>query len=250
MATIMPGAEPFFYQNDRSDTACLLLHGFTAAPQEMRHLGEFLHGCGFTVHCPLLAGHGTDVRDLNATTWRDWHGSAYEGWCALHQSATQVFAIGLSLGAALALYLAAHVPLSGVVAMATPLVLDKRLLWLARALKYLRPYRKKGPSHINDPQALAARVAYDQTPTRSSEQALLCFRHLYAELPKIQTPVLLMHSRHDQTVEPATMPRIYERLGTKDKRMLWLENSGHIVTEDYDRQLVYATIRDFIEQHR
>jgi carboxylesterase len=56
-----------------------------------------------------------------------------------------------------------------------------------------------------------------------------------------------MHSRHDQSVDPASMPLIYQRLGTQEKRMVWLENSGHIVTEDYDRELVYRTIGDFVE---
>ena len=74
------------------------------------------------------------------------------------------------------------------------------------------------------------------------------FRELWVRLPGVSAPVLLMHSRHDQTVEPDTMPRIYGRLGSADRQMVWLENGGHIVTEDYDRMLVYGAIRDFCEQ--
>jgi carboxylesterase len=170
----------------------------------------------------------------------------YEAWQVLQNSHPRTFAIGLSLGGALSLYLAAKVPPSGVVAMATPLELNRRLLWLARVLKYVLPYRKKGPSNIRDRKALAARVAYDHQPTRSAEQALLFLRRLWTELPNVRAPVLLMHSRHDQSVDPSAMPRIYERLGTDDKRMVWLENSGHIVTEDYERQFVYQTIRSFV----
>ena len=129
--SVLPGAEPFFYPSPGPRISCLLLHGFTATPQEMRRLGQFLHGCGFTVSCPLLAGHGTDVRDLQATTWQDWYGSAYAAWSALQDSADPAFAIGLSLGGALALNLAAEVPLGGVVAMATPMLLDNRLLKIA-----------------------------------------------------------------------------------------------------------------------
>lgn len=34
-----------------------------------------------------------------------------------------------------------------------------------------------------------------------------------------------------------------------DNRMMWLENSGYIVTEDYEREVVYRAIDSFIEQH-
>ena len=247
MSNVMPGAEPFFHEG--SGVGCLLLHGFTSTPQEMRPLGQFLKDSGFTVHGVLLAGHGTRVEELHATHWRDWYHSAYEGWQALQSSCARVFVIGQSLGGALALHLAAHVPLAGVVALSTPLVTDVRLLWLARILKFVWPYRKKGLSNIHDPEALAARVAYRYTPNRSNEQVVLFLRHLSEDLPEVHTPALLMHSRHDQTVDPATMPRIFERLGAQDKQMIWLENSGHVVTVDYDRQLVYAAVEGFIAGH-
>ena len=247
MSNIMPGAEPFHYEG--GDAGCLLLHGFTGTPQEMRPLGQFLREKGFTVRGVLLAGHGTRVEELRATDWRDWYRSACEGWQALQGSCARVFVIGQSLGGSLALHLAAHVPVAGVVALAAPLVTDVKLLWLARALQYVWPYRKKGPSNIHDPRAAAERVRYEYTPNRSNEQAVLFFRHLYEDLPEVHVPALLMHARQDKTVDPATMPRLYARLGSEDKRMIWLENSGHVVTVDYERQLVYAAIEEFIAGH-
>ena len=122
--------------------------------------------------------------------------------------------------------MAAHVSLGGVVAMATPLVLDRKWLWLSRVLKRIKLYRKKGPSSIHDQDALAARVAYAYEPTRSLEQVLMFFRHLYDELPDVVVPTLLMHSRLDTTVDPTTMSRPHERLGTTNKQMVWLENGG------------------------
>ena len=42
-ALIVPGAEPFFFGVPPGDrVGCLLLHGFTAMPEEMRWLGESL----------------------------------------------------------------------------------------------------------------------------------------------------------------------------------------------------------------
>ena len=74
-------------------------------------------------------------------------------------------------------------------------------------------------------------------------------RHLNDNLPDVRVPVLLMHSRQDSTVEPQTMPRIYGRLGSDNKRMLWLDNNGHDVTADREREQVYQAIRELVEQH-
>jgi carboxylesterase len=95
----------------------------------------------------------------------------------------------------------------------------------------------------------ATRVRYDCNSTRSDEQAILFLRHLYEDLPEVHTPTLLMHARQDKTVDPATMPRIHARLGAEDKQMICLENSGHVVTVDYDRQLVCAAMERFIVGH-
>jgi len=45
---LIPTAEPFFYPGN--ETGCLLIHGFTGAPKEMRWLGEYLTGKGYNVH--------------------------------------------------------------------------------------------------------------------------------------------------------------------------------------------------------
>ncbi len=249
MSHIISGAEPFRFESPGALTACLLLHGLTATPQEMRRLGEFLRDAGVTAQAPLLAGHGTSVHDLRLCTWHDWYDSAFRSWQELQAHFPHVFAIGLSLGGALALYLATKVHVSGVVAMATPLVLDDRALWLARLAKYITPFRRKGLSHLLDPIALAQRIAYDHTPTHSFEQTLLLCRALDDRLSQIQSPTLLIHSRLDRTVSPMDTQRIFDRLGTPNKRILWLENSGHILTEDYERQVIYDVILRFVRDH-
>ena len=64
------GKASFFLSGSR--TGCLLLHGFTSTPAELRPLGEALHRAGYTVHAPLLPGHGTSPEDLLHITYCDW----------------------------------------------------------------------------------------------------------------------------------------------------------------------------------
>jgi carboxylesterase len=67
-------------------------------------------------------------------------------------------------------------------------------------------------------------------------------------LPKVSVPVLLIHSRADGGVPPENMQRIYDALGSTDKSMLWLENSGHVVTRDQEREKVFEAALAFVNR--
>src|SRR5436853_6116137 len=51
--------------------ACLLLHGLTGAPSEVRPIGEALAKAGMRAVGPLLPGHGTTPRALHHVGRRD-----------------------------------------------------------------------------------------------------------------------------------------------------------------------------------
>jgi carboxylesterase len=69
-----------------------------------------------------------------------------------------------------------------------------------------------------------------------------------AALPKISAPVLLIYSHNDPTVEPKEghAEQIYAALGNRDKQTLWVENSGHLITEDAERQRVFQAVAEFV----
>jgi len=45
-----------------------------------------------------------------------------------------------------------------------------------------------------------------------------------------------------------SMQRIYDRLGTKDKQMLWVEDGGHVITEEPTRATAFKAASDFIRR--
>ncbi len=158
VADATSAARAFFLPGGR--TGCLLLHGFTATPQELRFLGERLQGAGHSISGVQLAGHGTSIGDFEQRTWRDWYASASDGLRALRAHASQVVAVGQSMGALLALQLAADHPdeINGVALLSPALVLSRRWLgWVAPALRLLQPvlpqrYRllRKGESEFDE----------------------------------------------------------------------------------------------------
>lgn len=243
---IRSDTEPFFLE--RNGVGCLLIHDFTGTPAEMREMGEYLAGQGFTVYGVRLAGHGTTPEDMEKTNWHDWYASVYRGLMELRQSCNQIFVMGLSLGGALALYLAAHHRIDGLVAMSTPITTADWRLKYMRFLKYATRFVVNGPSDFHDPTAALRHISYDRTPTRCAESLAQFLSRLDADLPLVRAPVLLIHSRRDALVPPSNMPYIYERISSTDKEMFWLENSGHVVTEDGERLLVFERAYQFVYQ--
>jgi esterase/lipase len=70
-----------------------------------------------------------------------------------------------------------------------------------------------------------------------------------AALPKLQMPVLLIHSRDDDYVLPANMEMIFNGLvNTSDKEMIYITGSGHVITRDAARQQVFQHVLGFIRK--
>ena len=62
-------------------------------------------------------------------------------------------------------------------------------------------------------------------------------------------PALIIASREDHVVrEPANAEYIMANLGSKDKKMLWLENSYHVATLDNDAELIFEQAAEFIDK--
>ena len=255
MPQIIPTAEPFFLpgQGEAARIGCLVTHGFTGAPKEMRGLGEYLHRQGYTVCGIRLAGHATRPEDMVRSRWRDWLLSVEDGYNMLHSCTDQVFLLGLSMGGVLSLTAAARFPVNGVVAMSTPYELPALSLplWAVRFLSWFKPYISKGKvpgSGWFDPAAYAQHVAYPMNPVRSAVELSLLIEEMQAALPKVNVPVLLIHSRNDDYVFKDSMEQIYNCLGTNDKQMLWVEGGGHVITEEPTRELVFKAAAEFIER--
>jgi carboxylesterase len=245
----IPEAEPFFFRRGR--VGALLIHGFTSTPFEVRELGDHLADGGITVFGPTLAGHRTTPEELAKTSWRDWWAVVQAGIATVREVTDTVFAAGISAGAALALHAAAHHPdLAGVVALGTVIRLRgiDNPHWL-RLVARLHPFQaKRGGSSISDPMARARHPSYTRVPLRAAASLAEFLDHLWDDLPDVHQPVLMLHARHDSVAPPEDVAPALERLGSEHKSAVWIENSDHIITEDYSKEEVFARALAFIRE--
>ncbi len=243
---LLRGAEPFYFRGDR--IGCLLVHGFTGSPWEMRWLGERLAGDGRTVLGVRLAGHGTCPADMNDTRWPDWYASVAEGYGRLRGECEQVFVLGLSLGGALALRLALDAPLDGLVLMATPLHIRDWRITLFRPFQRWIPYWRMTPA-LPDESQRDAGLGYEYMPTICLVSMLEFFAQVQRELARVEPPTLLVYSRLDPVAGLSEMRFIAQRIGAAEKHSLTLERGGHVVCNDVERETVLDGIRGFVGAH-
>src|SRR5207245_4725127 len=99
-----------------------VVHGFTGSPQSLRGLAEAFAAAGFAVELPLLPGHGTTVQDMATTGWEDWSSAAEAAYQQLAQRCVRVVVAGLSMGGALAVWLAIRHPEVAGIAVVNPAI--------------------------------------------------------------------------------------------------------------------------------
>jgi len=243
-----PDPFPFFLEG--GPVGVLLIHGFTGSPPEMRLVGEYLHERGFTVSGPLLPGHGTTVDEMNRCRWTDWTGHAEQALADLCARCEKVFVGGLSMGSLLTLYLAAHHPdLAGIVLYSPATVVADRRIYLTPLLKHVvAKMPESGESDLTDPQAESRLWHYDETPVRAAHELLKLIRQVRRLLPRVTCPLLIIHSTGDTAIHPTSAAYTYDQVGSTDKKLVTLHNSGHCITVDSEWERVAEETYRFIQE--
>ena len=254
MPHIIPTAEPFFFLGDRSKPACLLIHGFTGTPKEMRWLGEYLNQQGYTCLGVRLAGHATTPEDMLASRWTDWTASVEDAYSLLRGVTDNIYFMGLSMGGVLALLMSTRLAVKGVVAFSTPNKLrdDARLKYI-ELISWFVPFlpKSKEPpgSGWFDKEAWKEHIAYPQNPVRSIGELNKLLREMQSALSNVKVPVMLIHSKDDYYVLPENMELIDAALvNASDKTKLYITGSGHVVTRDAARHQVFESALQFIQR--
>lgn len=245
---IQRSPEPFFYPGGK--TGILLIHGFTGTPSELRPMGQFFKEKGYTVHAPLLPGHGTSPEDMEKTTWRDWFQGVLDAYEKMRvQDLDHLFVAGLSMGGCLSLLLSTEREVDGVIPMCAPIYIRD---WRASFADWVRPFMRfkkraldssKRPAEIND-----YLVPYDRTPIRSVGELNRLIAKLRQRLSQVTVPALVIQACHDELVLEKSAQTIYDQIASEKKILSWYENSTHIITVDKERNRLFEEVHAFIQE--
>lgn len=243
---VWPDAQPFSFEGGK--TGVLVVHGFTGCTQSMLPLGKGLAEAGFTVIGPRLPGHGTSVKDMSTRKWTEWTGEAEKGLKELLGRCDRVFVTGLSMGGTITCFLgerydgkvAGLMPINAAVASLNP------LLPLTPLAKYVLKTIPGVGSDIKDPGQKES--CYDKVPVPAAAELYALMKVTRRDLAKITAPILVLSSREDHVVPTTNGLYIMQHVGSADKEQVWLENSYHVATIDYDKDLIIERCVDFIKR--
>jgi carboxylesterase len=244
--------QPFYFEGS-NERAVLLIHGWTTVPYELRRFGEYLNECGYTVKASLLRGHGTMAKDLENIKWKDWLEDLQKELNELKGKYGQVFVAGTSIGSCLALLLARNNPeISGLILMATPykLRLEKFVMPLAKFLVKFRKYNKKYyPPTFGVSTTITRLIAYKTYPIASAIETFFLIQEARKDLERISQPCFLLQSTSDHIVSRKSMEEIYNRIGSKVKKMEYIKRAYHTFISDIKNEHVFENILNFLDEN-
>ncbi|MDQ0011413.1 carboxylesterase [Luteibacter jiangsuensis] len=257
------------FQFEGGRDGVLLIHGLTGTPTEMRMVGKGLNRAGFTVVGVQLAGHCGSEDDLLATTWEDWYASVEAAANDLRGRVDRVFVAGLSMGALLALRLAAVRPgwIDGVGVYGATFRYDGwsigwtgRLSFLLPIFKRLgigrqRSFIEQPPYGIRDErlraQVSAAMFAGDSeaaglpgNPWHALAEMVKLSRDVRRRLPDVLAPCFIAHAADDDVASVANADLVARRVRGPIE-MLLLADSYHMITIDRERRTLIERSADF-----
>ncbi|RJP94381.1 MAG: alpha/beta fold hydrolase [Desulfobacteraceae bacterium] len=245
---------PFLIRGKRKDIGIVLVHGYMAAPLEVRALGHYLGGLGYRVFAPRLKGHGTAPEDLAAVEYIEWVESVEEGYAFMNEICRKVVVGGFSTGAGLALDLCARVKgLAGVFAISPPLKLQDFSARFVPAVNFWNKLMRKMnvesakrefvENHPENPH-----INYFRNPISGIIELDRLMDQVADRLPNVQVPALVVQSLGDPVVNPSGSLKVFTRLGSKDKEYLMVNYGRHGIINGDQSERVFAAVGDFLSR--
>jgi esterase/lipase len=249
---------PFLIKRRFKKIGVLLVHGYMAAPLEVKELARYLGRMGLWVYAPRLKGHGTSPNDLAIRTYKDWVASVDEGYAILRNSCKEIVVGGFSTGAGLALDLAARVSdgdVKGVFAVSPPLRLQHLSSKFVPAVdvwnRLMDKVHLEGEKMVffeNNPEN--PHINYFRNPVSGVREIERLMESLEPRLPGLKIPALVVQSQRDPTVDPRGSKRIYDLLGSQEKRYILFNFDRHGILLGEGAHKVHKAVGNFIEHLR
>lgn len=242
------------------EVGLLMLHGFNDSPQVFRKLAPALSQRGYACRAILLPGFGRTVDAYaNATveSWLDKLEQEIESMSHEHQ---QVVLVAHSLGGALAINhtLSGQHPADSLVLLAPAIevsnarspILPTRF-WhefgkvaLPSTTITYSPFEMDAHDPLERDRAGRNRFS----PRKIVDNTFQLIDANRRRATELTLPTLLFVTDSDRVIDPQSIRTFYEQTGSKRKRLVTLEDSGHMIPVDRQWQTVVEEIDNFVRK--
>jgi Esterase/lipase len=247
--------EPFFMKHFFSRKGVILVHGYMAAPEEIRPLAEYLYKNGYNVYGVRLRGHGTAPEDLAGRSWEKWYDSASRAYIIM-KNGVKTFSIGgFSMGAGIALLQAANKPgrFAGVISINAPVKLKgvaSKFAALVVAWNKLlsKIHVNKGKMEFVENVPENPEINYLRNPVSGGNELEKLMKQVENQLKNVKEPALIIQGSDDPVVDAVSGQEIFDKLGTKEKQLLRLSANHHGILRGGEADKVNAMVLMFLEK--
>lgn len=245
---------PFFRKRLFGRKGVILVHGYMAAPEEIRPLADYLYRNGYSVYGARLRGHGTAPEDLATRNWEKWYDSVGRAYIIMKNSMKSFSIAGFSTGGDLALLQAANKPdrFRAVVSINAPLSLQHIsskfasviVAWNTVLTKF---HLQKGKMEFvaNDPQN--RHINYFRNPVSGVSQLEKLMHVVEKRLKDISDPVLVVQATEDPVVNPESGREIYDKIGSGKKSFVSIQAAHHGILWKEEAEEVQRKVLDFLD---
>lgn len=247
-----------------AQNAIMLFHGLTGSPFELKKYAKILFDKGFDVYCFLLPGHGDSKISISSVKYQDWIDFACEKYRCLRGYYNNFFVGGLCLGAVIALYLAQNFrTVSGIVCFSTTLFLDGWTIpkynfllpiGLNTILKFFYTFVEREPYGVKN--SLVRKrifklmknnlVAIDNYPLSAVDELLKLSKIVQLDMGNVTSPIMIIHSKEDDLTSTKSADFVFDKVKSKVKEKIILNNSYHLVLYDNEKEFIYKITLEFL----
>ena len=233
---LIKSAESFSCKNN-SKTGVLLIHGFTGSPCSLEPIAISFAKNNFNVELPLLPGHGTKWQDLNKVKYTDWINTLEISLLELSKRVNFIF-----------VYLASHhKKINGLILVNDAIILNDPRLFFIPIIRFFLSASKAIGEDIKKPGV--TEKSYDKNPTNGLYELLKLNKYVKKNLKKVFCPVLSFKSKIDHVVPIKSSLYTLKKISSNNKELIWLNNSYHVATLDYDQDIIIEKSIKFIENN-
>lgn len=232
-----------------SETGVLFIHGFTGSPHDFEYMARKVHEAGFTVSVPRLPGHGTCGEDFLKTTANDWLRRAFDAYYDLKTVCKDVHIVGLSMGGVIALIMASILKPKKLVTLAAATHLVDNRIKIARFISLFKKKIPKESAQIyDDPEYEFLNKEYwsFNWPKQAAELYRLV-KMARKNITQIVSDTLVVAARNDNLVPLEAAQFIYSNVSSKKRKLLIFEQSGHVLSNDVEKEAVTEAVINWLK---
>ena len=234
--------KPFFFE-EQSEYAVLLLHGFTGNSSDVRQFGRYLQKQGIASMAPIYDGHGESPEALLRSNPHLWWRDVLHGYDELKAQGFEHIAVaGISLGGLMGLKLSLHRDVFALSTMCSPTRFKTEDEMFNKFVGFARQFKQlEGKSHDTIEREVNA-----LTPTSMISDLLSFMEEVVSSLDDIMTPIYIAQGSLDTVIDIDSAEDIYNGVFSDIKEKKYYEQSGHIITQDKQKNQLFDDVLTFI----